>query len=72
MSRPASPSGQRSRDMAIIPFSTSVNGRTAAAGAGPTATVRVMSVVPSAYWPPLSTSSSSPGATARFDASDTR
>ena len=34
--------------MAICPFSTSVNGRIAAGGTGPIATVRVMSVVPSA------------------------
>ena len=58
--------------MAISPFSTSVNGRTAAGGTGPTATVRVMSVVPSAYCAPLSTSRSSPGATWRFEASVTR
>ena len=49
MSRPASPGGQASRHIAISPFSTSVNGRTASAGTGPTATVRVMSVVPSRY-----------------------
>ena len=72
MSRPARPSGQRSRLIAISPFSTRVNGRTASGGTGPTGTVRVMSVVPSAYWPPLSTSRSSPGRTGRFDASVTR
>ena len=32
---------------------------------GPVAMVRVMSVVPERYWPPLSTSSSSPGASLR-------
>ncbi len=54
------------------PFSTSVNGRIAAGGTGPIATVRVMSVVPSAYCAPLSMSRSSPGATWRLEASLTR
>ena len=58
--------------MAISPFNTRVNGLIAAGGTGPTATVRVMSVVPSAYCAPLSTSSSSPGTTCRFEASVTR
>ena len=68
----ASPGGQASRLIAISPFSTSVKGRTAAASTGPTAIVRVTSVVPSRYWAPLSTSRSSPGSTRRFESSVTR
>ena len=72
MSRPVRPSGQRWRDTAISPFSTRVKGAIAAGSAAPIATVRVMSVVPSGYCAPLSTSSSSPGFTARSLSSVTR
>ncbi len=59
------PSGNTARAMAMWPLSTSVK-RSRISGVGsPTATVRVMSVVPSWYCPPESIRNSSPGAIVR-------
>ena len=59
-SEPRVPSGNARVAMAIWPFSTSVK-RSRISGVGlPIATVRVMSVVPSRYWPPKSTGTARP------------
>jgi hypothetical protein len=44
------PSGKTARAMAIWPLSTRVKRSRISAVGSPTATVRVMSVVPSSYW----------------------
>jgi hypothetical protein len=62
MAEPVVPAGKRRRAMARWPFSTRVLRVTISAEGSPIATVRVTSVVPSRYWPPLSTSSSEPRA----------
>ncbi len=59
------PRGNEARDSAIMPLSTSVKSTFWSALGVPTATTRVMSVVPPRYWPPESISSSpSPSMTA--------
>lgn len=51
------PRGKDARDSAIMPLSTSVKSTFWSALGAPTATTRVMSVVPPRYWPPESISS---------------
>ncbi|KAG1470912.1 hypothetical protein G6F54_014518 [Rhizopus delemar] len=50
------PRGNEARDSAIMPLSTSVKSTFWSALGVPTATPRVMSVVPPRYWPPESIS----------------
>ena len=54
------PFGKRARAIAMCPLSTSVKQCRISAVGSPKMTVRVTSVVPSRYWPPESSSNSSP------------
>ncbi|CFO06469.1 Uncharacterised protein [Bordetella pertussis] len=51
------PRGKDARDRAIMPLSTSVKSTFWSALGAPTATTRVISVVPPRYWPPESINS---------------
>ncbi|MCY1180904.1 hypothetical protein D9M73_213770 [compost metagenome] len=51
------PFGNCARDKAITPLSTRVQSRFCSSVGVPTATIRVMSVVPPRYWPPESINS---------------